>query len=81
LYRTIKVGFYGHSLDDKRRMATQNNDIPDVLKKWTKNREVDNGKSWIADYKEIKDNNYNLSANRYKSATSLELTYEEPSIR
>jgi hypothetical protein len=50
------------------------------LKKWTKNREVDNGKSWIADYKEIKDNNYNLSANQYKSATSLEWTYEEPLI-
>jgi hypothetical protein len=41
---------------------------------------MDNGKSRIADYKEIKDNNYNLSANRYNSATSLELTYEEPSI-
>ena len=83
--KTKSVWFYGmtadgFSLDDKRTPTPDKNDIPDIIKKWKNNREIDNTKSWSAHYDQIKDEDYNLSANQYKPRTLSHVRYEEPSL-
>jgi hypothetical protein len=41
---------------------------------------VDNIVSWEATYEEIKNNKYNLLANRYKPVVVENMKYEEPSL-
>jgi type I restriction enzyme M protein len=76
---TSKVWFYdmeadGYSLDDKRNKI-EKNDIPDILEQYNK-KDTDtykeSKKHFFVDIKEIKDNDYDLSINRYK-----EIEYEE----
>jgi len=84
---TEKVWFYevtadGYSLDDKRNPIEQN-DIPDLLDQWKKYREgnwEETERSWMASIKKIKDkeNDYNLSASRYKPLKIEEVEYEDP---
>jgi type I restriction enzyme M protein len=71
---TEKVWFYemendGFSLDDKRA-AIEANDILDIIKKWKDKKESE--KSFLVKLKEIKDNNWSLSANLYKPFKSTE---------
>ncbi|MCZ7371938.1 MAG: N-6 DNA methylase [Candidatus Methanoperedens sp.] len=83
--QTEKVWFYevkadGYSLDDKRN-PTEQNDIPDLIEQWKKFK---NGnwetteKSWSASIEDIKKNDYNISASRYKSSKIEKIEYEDP---
>lgn len=78
--KTEKVWFYvmendGYSLDDKRAKI-DNNDIPDIIKKFKK-QEI-SSKSWITTFEEIKENGWNLSAFSYKKNTIKEIEYADP---
>jgi type I restriction enzyme M protein len=99
---TDKVWFYdmqadGFSLDDKRDKI-KDNDIPDILAKWSDARgktsdvrrqrsdekdKAGNGrtkKSFFVPFDEIKENNYDLSINRYKETVYEDVEYEEPKV-
>lgn len=78
--KTEKVWFYGmendgYSLDDKRD-PIEKNDIPDILKKF-KNHEISE-KSWIAKFEQIKENDWNLSASRYKPFVTSTIVHKDP---
>jgi len=86
--KTDKVWFYdmqadGYSLDDKRTKIEQN-DIPDIIEKWktrNKNKQPEKGEKWLwVDYKEIKENKYDLSISRYKPIEYEEIEYEKPEV-
>lgn len=77
---TGKVWFYdmkadGYSLDDKRSPIKEN-DIPDIIERFNHLDKEANRKrteqSFLVDKKEIVDNNYDLSINKYK-----EIVYEK----
>ncbi len=85
---TDYVWFYdmkadGLSLDDKRQ-PVEDNDIPDLLEKWHKRdpkQESDRkAKAFFVPKKEIKDNGYDLSINRYKEIEYEEVEYEPPKV-
>ena len=85
---TDKVWFYdmkadGFSLDDKREVV-QENDIPDVLARWnnlaaedTRSRKE---QSFFVSVEEIRDNNYDLSINKYKEVERVKVEYEAPEV-
>lgn len=88
---TNKVWFYdmhsdGFSLDDKRNKLDNDGDIPDIIEKW---RAVKKGKTlnptkedkwfWV-EKKEIADNGYDLSINKYKEIEYEEVVYDAPSV-
>jgi len=83
---TENVWFYdmkadGYSLDDKRSKIS-NNDIPDIVAKW-KSRKSDSDidrkqKAFFVPRREIENNKYDLSINRYKEADYQEVKYEDP---
>ncbi len=85
---TDRVWFYdmqadGFSLDDKR-VAIEQNDIPDILQRW-KEREVGKegdrkDKAFFVPKDEIKANGYDLSINRYKEIEYDEVEYEAPKV-
>lgn len=79
--RTEKVWFYeitgdGYSLDDKRTPQPDKNDIPDILAKWDTKPESE--RSWYATREEIKENDDNLTAGRYKPHVYEEVRYAKP---
>jgi type I restriction enzyme M protein len=85
---TDKVWFYGmkadgYSLDDKRD-PVEANDIPDILAKWQKKNPAVPGKrtekAFFVPKKEIKDNGYDLSINRYKEIVYEEVKYDPPKV-
>lgn len=85
---TDKVWFYdmtadGYSLDDKRN-PIQDNDIPDILKRWdnlkAESKRERTDKSFMVPVQEIRDNNYDLSINRYKEVVYEQKEYELPSV-
>jgi type I restriction enzyme M protein len=87
---TEKVWFYdmesdGFSLDDKRdKIGSGKGDIPDILEKF-KNKEKSTpknrkGKCFFVPVKEIIENDYDLSIQKYKKPEYEEETYEEPKI-
>jgi type I restriction enzyme M protein len=85
---TDDVWFYdmtadGLSLDDKRN-PIQDNDIPDILKRWDNLKAESNrlrtDKSFMVPVKEIRDNKYDLSINRYKEVIYEQKDYELPSL-
>ena len=72
--RTENVWFYdmtadGYSLDDKRDKVAEN-DIPDVIVRWRKRNPAADAdrtaKPFCVPVKEIRENKYELSVNRYK---------------
>lgn len=79
---TSKVWFYdmeadGYSLDDKRNKIEQN-DIPDILEQYNKKDSEDykdTKKHFFVDIKDIKDNDFDLSINRYKTIEYEEIEY------
>lgn len=83
---TEDVWFYdvradGFSLDDKRNPVDAD-DLPDVLARW-QNREAESGRtrteqSFLVSKKEIKDNDYDLSLNRYKEIEFEEVEHRDP---
>ena len=85
---TDYVWFYdmkadGLSLDDKRQ-PVEENDIPDLLEKWHKRDPKQDSdrksKAFFVPKKEIKDNAYDLSINRYKEIEYEEVEYEPPKV-
>lgn len=83
---TDHVWFYdmeadGLSLDDKRT-DVEENDIPDVIKRWKKrNPKKDKdrkGKAFFVPKAEIVENKYDLSINRYKEIEYEEVEYDPP---
>lgn len=85
---TDNVWFYdmqtdGYSLDDKRKPIDEN-DIPDILSRFNNlSSEVERNrteKSFLVPVKEICDNGYDLSINKYKEIAYQELEYETPSL-
>lgn len=89
---TQKVWFYDlqadwFSLDDKRN-AINDNDIPDVLKKYNEfvnARKYDIEptkweKRFRVDKEEIKKNNYDLSISKYKKIEYIPVKYEDPKV-
>lgn len=89
---TDKVWFYdmqadGYSLDDKRDKI-KDNDIPDILSSWVRRETKDarretgkrTSKSFFVPIDEIKENNYDLSINRYKETVYEEVKYDEPKV-
>jgi len=80
---TDKVWFYdmtadGFSLDDKRSPIAEN-DIPDIIERFN-NLEAENArerteKSFFVDKKEIVDNDYDLSINKYKKVEYETIEY------
>jgi len=85
---TDKVWFYdmkadGFSLDDKREVV-QENDIPDVIARW-KNLTAEDTRSrkeqsFFVPVEEIRDNNYDLSINKYKEVERVKVEYEAPEV-
>lgn len=83
---TDNVWFYdmkadGYSLDDKRNEIKEN-DIPDILERFH-NREAETDRprtaqSFMVPFKEIKDNDWDLSINRYKEIVYEEIEYKSP---
>ncbi len=80
---TDKVWFYdmkadGYSLDDKRSPVKEN-DIPDIIERFNHlDKEVDRKRteqSFLVDKKEIVDNDYDLSINKYKEVVYEKVEY------
>ena len=84
---TDKVWFYdmeadGYSLDDKRNEIKEN-DIPDLLNRYHNLADESNrartDKSFLVPFDEIKDNDWDLSINRYQEIIYEEIEYAAPS--
>jgi type I restriction enzyme M protein len=84
--RTTDVWFYdvqadGLSLDDKRD-PVEENDLPDVRRRWAKRnpkKDTDRtAKAFFVPKREIADNGYDLSINRYKEIVHEEIKYDPP---
>ena len=79
---TSKVWFYdmqadGYSLDDKRNKIEQN-DIPNIIEQYNHKDSEDykeTKKHFFVDVKEIVENDYDLSINRYKTIEYEEIEY------
>jgi type I restriction enzyme M protein len=83
---TDNVWFYdmtadGYSLDDKRN-DIKDNDIPDVLNRYHNLKEekgrARTDKSFLVPFNEIKENDWDLSINRYKEIIYKEIEYDAP---
>lgn len=83
---TDNVWFYdmqadGLSLDDKRNPIEQN-DIPDIVNRFgnigNESERLRTDKSFLVPLKEIQDNKYDLSINRYKEVVYEEKIYAKP---
>ncbi|WP_096225880.1 class I SAM-dependent DNA methyltransferase [Geobacillus sp. FJAT-46040] len=85
---TDQVWFYdmkadGYSLDDKRT-PIEDNDIPDIIARFH-NREAEKERkrteqSFFVPVEEIRENDYDLSINKYKEIEYEEVQYEAPSV-
>ena len=88
---TDKVWFYdmqsdGFSLDDKRNKLDNDGDIPDIIAKWravkkdkTLNPTKEDKWFWV-EKKEVTENGYDLSINKYKEIEYEEVVYDAPSV-
>ena len=85
---TDKVWFYdmkadGFSLDDKRSPVSEN-DIPDIISRFHKLEEEENrtrkDKSFFVPVDEIRNNDYDLSINKYKEIEKVKVEYEDPTV-
>src|SRR5690625_2857496 len=85
---TDNVWFYdmendGFSLDDKRS-PIEANDIPDIIERFHNlDKEQDRkriDKSFLVPFEEIKENDYDLSINKYKKIEYEEIEYEDPKV-
>ncbi len=85
---TDNVWFYhmeadGKSLDDKRE-DVEENDISDVIAKWKERTTADlsdrKAKCFMVPVDEIRDNDYDLSINRYKEIEYEEVVYDPPKV-
>jgi type I restriction enzyme M protein len=87
--RTDHVWFYdvkadGFSLDDKRTPQPDKNDLPDLVAQW-KQRDASapsdrTAKHFFVPVEEIRNQNYDLSLNRYQQTIHTEVTYDPPKV-
>lgn len=85
---TDKVWFYemkadGFSLDDKRNPVAEN-DIPDIVARF-KNLDAEESRtrkdqSFLVPVQEIRDNDYDLTFNKYKEIERVKVEYEKPEV-
>jgi type I restriction enzyme M protein len=84
---TERVWFYdmksdGYTLDDKRQPDKEKSDLQDIITQFKdRNSKPVNdrkGKFFFVNYDEIKENNYDLSINKYKEEVYEEISYEAP---
>lgn len=73
----------GYSLDDKRNEISEN-DIPDVIARF-RNLEGEKErkrteKSFLVPVSEIRENDYDLSINKYKEVEKVRVEYEKPEV-
>ena len=85
---TDKVWFYdmkadGYTLDQKRTECSEN-DIPDVIARF---KNIDAGatrtrkeQSFLVPVEEIRNNDYDLSINKYKEVERVKVEYEAPEV-
>jgi type I restriction enzyme M protein len=87
--RTDEVWFYdvqadGFSLDDKRTLQSDRNDLPDMVARWKdrdpKKESDRTAKHFFVSVDEIRTNKFDLSLNRYKETKYKEATYDPPKI-
>jgi len=85
---TDKVWFYdmkadGFSLDDKRNPIADN-DIPDVIARFKNLAAEENrsrkDQSFLVPVEEIRENDYDLSINKYKEVEKVKVEYEKPAV-
>ena len=85
---TDKVWFYdmkadGFSLDDKRNPIADN-DIPDVIARFKNLAAEENrsrkDQSFLVPVEEIRENDYDLSINKYKEVEKVKVEYEKPEV-
>ncbi|SFT36220.1 type I restriction enzyme M protein [Lishizhenia tianjinensis] len=85
---TDDVWFYdmkadGYSLDDKRAEVKEN-DIPDILARYSQLEQEKERKrtdsSFLVPFEEIKNNDWDLSINRYKEIVYEEIEYAAPEV-
>ncbi|ENK0556592.1 DNA methyltransferase [Clostridium sporogenes] len=85
---TDKVWFYdmkadGYSLDDKRNPIDEN-DILDIIERFSNLDKEEERKrteqSFFVPAEEIRENNYDLSINKYKEIEYEEVVYDEPKV-
>jgi len=86
---TEKVWFYkmeadGFSLDDKRTLQPDRNDIPKILEKFEKRFTEDNEnrfeKHFFVSFEEIKEKDWDLSINRYKKEKEKEVNHRKSKV-
>ncbi|WML32649.1 class I SAM-dependent DNA methyltransferase [Clostridium sp. OS1-26] len=85
---TDKVWFYdmksdGYSLDDKRN-PIEDNDINDIIERFNSlDKEIERKRteqSFFVDVEEIRNNDYDLSINKYKEIEYEEVKYDAPGV-
>ena len=86
--KTDRVWFYkmesdGFSLDDKReKIGDGAGDLPDIREKWFAREKAKKNdrkaKHFFVPVKEIQDNKFDLSINRYREAEYKEATFDPP---
>ena len=85
---TDKVWFYdmtadGYSLDQKRN-EVEENDIPDVISRFKNLQAEENrsrkDKSFLVPVQDIRDNDYDLSINKYKEIERVKVEYDAPEV-
>ncbi|WP_431802241.1 type I restriction-modification system subunit M [Halobacillus andaensis] len=83
---TENVWFYdmkadGYTLDDKR-LPIKENDIPDIVQRFEdldkENKRKRTDQSFLVTIDEIRENEYDLSINKYKEIEYEEIEYEKP---
>lgn len=85
---TDRVWFYemhadGYTLDQKRTACAEN-DIPDILERWS-NIEAESTRtrkeqSFFVPVQEIRDNDYDLTFNKYKQVERIRVEYDQPEV-
>ena len=86
---TDNVWFYdmhadGFSLNDKRTPTPDEDDTEDILNRWN-NLDAEKSRtkleqSFFVSVQEIKENNYDLSINKYKEVIYEQKTYDAPEV-
>ena len=86
---TDNVWFYdmqadGFSLDDKRTPQDDKSDLPDILNRWQnlgkEKKRKRTEQSFLVPKSEIKENEYDLSINRYKEVEYEAVEYDPPEV-
>lgn len=79
--KTDKVWFYevtgdGFTLDDKRQVDPENDNLKDLVSAFDK--KIEGPDSWFASREEVIAEDYNLTASRYKVSVNQKVDYQDP---